>query len=250
MGRKKPSLLQKLTLKAGSKKIAKITPKEMKRGLAVTGAVAATIATAGTSAPLIAGAATLTGISAGAIVSGAGTVATASALGSTLMANGGSDIGSLLNTAGALLNNQSIQNNVPLANSANQAINTGLDYYNTGAGIAEGLGLSAPSLGTTSQEFFSLFGKQENKVLDRSLQIDKTNQGQPSPLNTFKNPLTDPTSPLYTPPVGTKPTGQKGQTQILTTDKNKIQSQEPTSNIGLIIGIGVLGYLFINRKKK
>jgi hypothetical protein len=250
MGRKKPSLLQKLTLKKGSKKIAKITPKEMKRGLAVTGAVAATIATAGTSAPLIAGAATLTGISAGAIVSGAGTVATASVLGSTLMANGGTDIGSLLNTAGALLNNQSIQNNVPLANSANQAINTGLSYYNTGAGIAEGLGLSTPSLGTTSQDFFSLFGKQENKVLDRSLQIDKTKQGQPSPLNPFKNPLTDPTSPLYTPPVGTKPTGQKGQTQILTTDKNKIQSQEPTSNIGLIIGIGVLGYLFINRKKK
>jgi hypothetical protein len=254
MGRKKPSLLQKLTLKAGSKKIAKITPQEMKRGLAVTGAVAATIATAGTSAPLIAplvaGAATLTGVSAGAIISGAGTVATASALGSTLMANGGTDIGSLLNTAGALLNNQSIQNNVPLANSANQAINTGLNYYNTGAGIAEGLGLSTPSLGTTSQDFFSLFGKQENKVLDRSLQIDKTKQGQPSPLNPFKNPLTDPTSPLYTPPVGTKPTGQKGQTQILTTDKNKIQSQEPTSNIGLIIGIGVLGYLFINRKKK
>ena len=250
LGRKKPTIIQKLSLKAGSKKIVKVTPQEMKRGLAVTGAVAATIATAGTASPLVAGAATLTGVSAGAIVSGAGTVATASALGSTLLANNGTDLGSLLNTAGALLNNQAIQENVPLANSANQAINTGLNYYNTGAGIAEGLGITPPSLGTTSEEFFSLFGNKDTNSLDRALQIDKTEQGQPSPLNPFKNPLTDPTSPLYLPPVANKPTGQKGQTQIITTDKNKTQTQQPDSNIGLIIGIGVLGYLFMNRKKK
>ena len=250
LGRKKPTLLRKLTLKPGAKKVAKITPQEFKKGVAVTGAVAATIATAGTATPGLATVAGILGTTTTAIVTGAQYVAAGSALGSTLLASGGGDVASLLNTTGALLNNQTIKDNVPLVNSANTAINTGLDYYNTGSGIAEGLGLSAPSLGTNSQEFFSLFGKKENNVLDRSLQIDKTNQGQPSPLNTFKNPLTDPTSPLYTPPTGNKPTGQKGQTSIMTTDKNIQQIEKPNMNIALILGIGVLGYLFINKKGK
>ena len=253
LGRKKPTVIQKLSLKSGSKKIVKITPQELKKGLAVTGAVAGAIATGGASAPLIAplvaGAATITGVTASSIIAGAGTVATASALGSTLMANGGTDIGSLLNTAGALLNNQTIKDNVPLANSANQAINTGLNYYNTGAGIAEGLGLTPPNLGTTAEEMFSLLGNKDSNTLDRALQITQ-DENSPQPLNPFKNPLTDPTSPLYVPPVVGKPQGQKGTTQIITTDKNKTQTEQPNSNIALIIGIGVLGYLFMNKKGK
>ena len=248
LGRKKPTLLQKLTFKPGKQKVVKVTPKELKRGLAVTGAVAATIATAGAASPFVAGAATLTGISAGAIASGAGTIATGAALGSTLLASGNPGIGNLLNTAGALLNNQSVKDNIPLANSANQAINTGLNYYNTGAGIAEGLGLNVPSLGTNSQEFFSLFSNRENNVLDRALQIDKQQENQPSPLNPFKNPLTDPTSPLYVPPSpNMQPVKQPGQ-KLPSTDKKPEQKNE--SNLGLIIGIGVIGYLFMNRGKK
>ena len=235
LGRKKPTLLQKLTLKPGSSKSVKIRPKEIKAALAVTGAVAGTVLTAGAALPAIAA------IGGGSLMTGAGVVASGSALGSTLFATGSPTVSSALSTAGALLNNPAIQENVPIANSANEAINTGLNYYNTGAGIAESLGLTPPSLGTNSQELFSLLGKGENRALSEGI-----NEEMKPPV-IFKDPVNDPTHPLYILPPVTGKSGQTGQTDILTTDKTK--KNEISSNIGLIIGIGFLGYLFINKKK-
>jgi hypothetical protein len=242
-GRKKSNLLQKLTLKKGKTKIAKVTPKELKTGLAVTGAVAGLIATGGTAGVLAGGLATATGIGAGTIVGGASIVATGSVLGSTLFANGSPTMASALNATGALLNNPTVQEKIPLAQNANTAINTGLDYYNTGSGIAETLGLKPPSLGTNSQEFFNLMSNSDKPVLDRSLNIPQ--QPKPSGMVPFKNPITDPSHPLYIPPTGKQ--GQTGQTQIPSPDRPPMM--ENSSNIGIIIGIGLLGYLAMNKKK-
>ena len=242
-GRKKPSILQKLTLQKGKTKIPKLSPKEIKTGLAVTGAVAATIVTAGSASPAIVAAAGALGTSAGALVGTAQIVGTASALGSTLFASGSPTMGSAFNTAGAMLNNPTVQQNIPLASNANTAINTGLDYYNTGSGIAETLGLKPPSLGTNSQEFFDLLS---NPSKDRALILPPSSEPTTG-INPFKNPLTDPSHPLYIPPTGKQ--GQQGQTKIPSTDRPPMPPSPP-SNIGIIIGIGLLGYLFMNKDKK
>lgn len=244
LGRKKPSLIQKLALKPGKTKIVKITPSEAKKALAVTGAVAGSILSLGTASPgLIGGAAAIVGTTAGAITAGAGAVATASALGSTLLANGNPGIGQLLNTAGSILSNPAIQQNVPLAQSANNAINTGLDYYNTGAGIAESLGISAPSLGTTAEEMFSLLSNQETNKTDRA--INAPESGASNNLNPYSNMLNNPNSPYYLPPPKDEET--KGQKIISTSEKNK---KPDSNNLALIIGIGFLGYLFVNKRGK
>jgi len=242
-GRKKPNLLQKLTLQKGKTKIAKVTPKELKTGLAVTGAVAGLIVTGGTAGVLAGGLATATGIGASSIVGGASIVATGSVLGSTLFANGSPTMASALNATGALLSNPTVQEKIPLAQNANTAINTGLNYYNTGSGIAETLGLRPPSLGTNSQEFFNLMSNSDKPVLDRSLNIPQ--QSKPSGMIPFKNPITDPSHPLYIPPTGKQ--GQNGQTQIPSPDRPLMM--ENSSSIGIIIGIGLLGYLAMNKKK-
>lgn len=236
-GRKKPSILQKLTLQKGKTKIPKLSPKEIKTGLAVTGAVAATVLTAGAAIPAVAA------IGGGALMTGATVVSTGSVLGSTLFANGSPTMGSALNTAGAMLNNPTVQQNIPLASNANTAINTGLDYYNTGSGIAETLGLKPPSLGTNSQEFFDLLS---NPSKDRALILPPSSEPTTG-INPFKNPLTDPSHPLYIPPTGKQ--GQQGQTKIPSTDRPPMPPSPP-SNIGIIIGIGLLGYLFMNKDKK
>jgi hypothetical protein len=245
-GRKKPNLLQKLTLKKGKTKIGKITPKELKTGLAVTGAVAGLIATGGTAGVLAGGLATATGIGASSIVGGASIVATGSVLGSTLFANGSPTIASALNATGALLSNPTVQDKIPLAQNANTAINTGLDYYNTGSGIAETLGFKPPSLGTTSQEFFGLLSNSEKPTLDRALNIPQ-NKPTTGGMVPFKNPVTDPSHPLYIPPTGKQ--GQQGQTKIPTPDRPPTM-ENSSSSIGIIVGIGLLGYLFMNKKGK
>jgi len=241
-GRKKPNLLQKLTLKKGKTKIAKVTPKELKTGLAVVGAAAAMVATGGT-AGIAATIGTTIGVGAGAVVGGAQLLAVGAPAASMLFANGNPSISSALNASASLLNNPTVQDKIPLAQNANTAINTGLDYYNTGSGIAETLGFKPPSLGTTSQEFFGLLSNSEKPTLDRALNIPQ-NKPTTGGMVPFKNPVTDPSHPLYIPP-----TGKQGQTKIPTPDRPP--TMESSSNsIGLIVGIGLLGYLIMNKKGK
>ena len=248
LGRKKPTQVQKLLLKPGKTQAVKITPQQIKKGLAVTGAVAGTIATAGADLPILGAVAGITGISAGAITAGASTVASGAILGTTLLSAGQQGgIDGLLNASGALLNSPLIQQNVPLANSANEAINTGLQVYNTGAGIAEGLGLKPPNLGSTSEEMFSLFSNSENQTTDRAINIqsEKTTETQ-NPLNPYSDMLNNPKSPYYLPPP-TAEQGKKSTGLIPSQDKTKTQD---SLNLGIVLGIAVLGYLFINKKGK
>jgi hypothetical protein len=248
-GRKKPNLLQKLTLKRGKTKIGKVTPKELKTGLAVTAAVAGSIVTAG-ALPALAGG---MGVIAGAlgtttavIANYAGATAIAATTGSALLASGTPTVAQGLNLAGGLLANPKVQDSFPIAKDADKAINTGLNYYNTGSGIAETLGFKPPSLGTTSQEFFGLLSNSEKPTLDRALNIP---QDKPTTdgMVLFKNPVTDPTHPLYIPPTGKQ--GQQGQTKIPTPDRPPAM-ESSSSSIGIIVGIGLLGYLFMNKKGK
>jgi len=245
-GRKKPNLLQKLTLKKGKTKIAKVTPKELSTGLAVVGATAAIVATGGT-AGIAAGIGTALGVGAGAVVGGAQILAVGAPAASMLFANGSPSVSSALNATASLLNNPTVQDKIPLAQNANTAINTGLDYYNTGSGIAETLGFKPPSLGTTSEEFFGLLSNSEKPTLDRALNIPQ-NKPITGGIIPFKNPVTDPSHPLYIPPTGKQ--GQQGQTKIPTSDRPPPTIENSSGNIGLIVGIGLLGYLFMNKKGK
>jgi hypothetical protein len=268
-GRKKKNILQKLTLQKGKTKNVKITKKELTTGLAVVGSAAAIVATGGIAAGgLAAGIASATGIAVGTVATTAGYVALAGGIGSSLLATGTVTASSALNASSALLNNPQVQKDYPIAKDANTAVNTGLNYYNQGSGIAETLGIKPPSLGTTSQEFFSLMSNSEQTKLDNALKPtppkdifsmfspDKSKsdralnipQNKPTPpaggMTLFKDPINDPSHPLYIPPAG-----QQGTTKIPSPDRPPAIAGTNNS-IGIIVGIGLLGYLFMNKKGK
>jgi hypothetical protein len=253
-GKKKKNLIQKLLLIKPKSKIAKLTPTEIKKGLVVTAGIVSAVASGGATAPLVASglitagtAATATAYAGAAVaaVSGLATaaspyIATGSVI-STALAKGGSS-SSLLNAGLSLASNPTITDNFPLAKSANSAISTGLGYYNTGAGIAEGFGLSVPSLGNTSSDLLKSVLTNKPTASNRAL----VNQ-YPSPTPTiFKDPVNDPSHPLYQKPSGVT-TGKPIQQQTQQTEsKEGINS----NNLFMILGLGALGYFVMNSQKK
>lgn len=253
-GKKKKSLIQKLLLIKPKSKILKLTPAEMKKGAVVTAGIISAIASGGATAPLVtaglmsqATATAAAGYAAAGIatVTGLATASTpylaAGSVISTALSSGGST-SSLLNAGLSLASNPAINEKIPLVNSANSAINTGLSYYNTGAGIAEGFGLSTPSLGNTSSEFLKSVLTNKPTAQDRAL----INQYPPPKPSIFKDPVNDPSHPLYQKPSGTA----TGKPVIQQTKQDQPKEGINSNNLFMILGLGAIGYFVMNSQKK
>lgn len=179
------------------------------------------------------------------------------------------------NFVGAAQNTAQILNQTGIAPSVGDKINAGinatdklLNQVSTNTGILNKIGVKTPPIPKNTKELINKPQAQKTNIQTFKSNLPKPNSDQktivnfrassdekkPSgdpilkpPITIHKNPLTDPTHPLYIPPipsVGTDPS--KKAPSGVSTDKKKLQT--PNYGIFFVIGAGLL--LIANSKKK
>ena len=163
-------------------------------------------------------------------------------------------------TGNASTQGQNIQNALQTGNPS-QVINTASQFLNS-VGVAPQVSQNLSSVGSKVEQSLNILNSN-TAILDqlkakplvnsltninRSLEQNKPSTTSKPFIDIYKDPINDPSHPLYVPPLPSQGKTNEKPSPIPTTDTKKTEKKD-SNNIGILL-IGVVGIFAIMNKKK